>query len=229
MLDVRKELILKLLIEEYIRTAEPVGSKNLNDRFELGVSPATVRNEMAALEREGFLVAPHTSSGRVPTEKAYVYYLKHLVEKKDAEGDKGLPVPEVDDTQTALKSVAKTLGEVSGETAILAFNDEWSYYSGVANLFHKPDFQNLALILELSDVVDQFDERLMGLLARVMQEPHVWIGSENPFGSQMATVVVRYQVQSGEEGFVGVTGPLRMNYRRNLALVESARNVIETL
>lgn len=229
MLDTRKELILKVLIEEYIRCAEPVGSKVLNEQFDLGVSPATIRNEMAALEREGFLVAPHTSSGRVPTEQAYVYYLKHLVEKKGSGCAKPLPVPEGDDTRGALKSVVKTLGEVSGETAILAFNDQWSYYSGVANLFHKPDFQNLALIMELSDVVDQFDELLMGLFARVLQEPHVWIGSENPFGSQMATIVVRYQIQSGEEGFVGVTGPLRMNYRRNLALVESARDVIQTL
>ncbi len=229
MLDSRKELILKILIEEYIRCAEPVGSKVLNEQFDLGVSAATIRNEMAVLEGEGYLVAPHTSAGRVPTEKAYVYYLKHLVEKKVSTLVKALPVPDEDNTQSALKSVVKTLGEVSGETAILAFNDEWSYYSGVANLFHKPDFQNLAIIMELSDVIDQFDELLMGLFARAGQEPHVWIGSENPFGSQMATVVVRYQIHSGEEGFVGVTGPLRMNYRRNLALVESARNVIEQL
>jgi heat-inducible transcriptional repressor len=77
-LDERKESILRAIIEAYIRSGEPVGSKSVADGSELGVSSATVRNEMGTLEREGYVSHPHTSAGRVPTDKGYRYYVDVL-------------------------------------------------------------------------------------------------------------------------------------------------------
>jgi heat-inducible transcriptional repressor len=74
----RRERILRAIVEAYIEQAEPVGSKAVADQAGLGVSSATVRNEMGILEREGYIVQPHTSAGRVPTEKAYRYYVDVL-------------------------------------------------------------------------------------------------------------------------------------------------------
>lgn len=74
-LDDRKEAILRALVSHYVRSGEPVGSKTLVDRFRLGVSPATVRNEMAALEEGGFIYQPHTSAGRIPTDAGYRYFV----------------------------------------------------------------------------------------------------------------------------------------------------------
>src|SRR5437764_126948 len=71
MLDDRKLDVLRAIVEDYVSTNEPVGSKSLVDRHHLGVSPATIRNEMAALEDEGYITQPHTSAGRVPTDKGY--------------------------------------------------------------------------------------------------------------------------------------------------------------
>ena len=78
MLDDRKAAILRAVVEEYIRTAQPVGSAHIAGRADLHVSSATVRNEMAALEKEGYLVQPHTSAGRVPTDRGYRFYVDHL-------------------------------------------------------------------------------------------------------------------------------------------------------
>ncbi|HUY98875.1 MAG TPA: heat-inducible transcriptional repressor HrcA [Thermomicrobiaceae bacterium] len=87
-LSERQSTILKLIVQEYIRTGRAIGSKSLLERFRLGVSPATVRNEMGELEDQQFLVHPHTSAGRVPTDRGYRYYVEYLLE------DARLPVTE---------------------------------------------------------------------------------------------------------------------------------------
>ncbi len=78
MLEDRRSEVLRALVEEHIRTGEPVASKAILDRARLAVSPATVRNDLVALEKEGFAVQPHTSAGRIPTAAAYRYYVDHL-------------------------------------------------------------------------------------------------------------------------------------------------------
>ena len=78
MLDDRKAAVLRAVVREYIETAQPVGSAHVARAGDLGVSPATVRNEMAALEREGFLAQPHTSAGRIPTDKGYRFFVDQL-------------------------------------------------------------------------------------------------------------------------------------------------------
>ena len=78
----RSEEILKLIVEHFIRTAEPVGSKTLLETYHLGVSSATIRSEMNALEKDGYLEKTHTSSGRVPSSKGYEYYVEHLREER---------------------------------------------------------------------------------------------------------------------------------------------------
>ena len=78
MLDDRKTAILSAVVQEYIATAQPVGSSHIATASGIGVSSATVRNEMAVLEQEGFLIQPHTSAGRIPTDKGYRFFVDHL-------------------------------------------------------------------------------------------------------------------------------------------------------
>ncbi len=78
MLDDRKLAVLRAIVEDYVATEEPVGSKALVERHALGVSPATIRNEMAALEEEGYIAQPHTSAGRIPTDKGYRLFVDRL-------------------------------------------------------------------------------------------------------------------------------------------------------
>ncbi len=84
----RQQLVLRLVIEQYVRSAAPVGSKTITHGYNLGVSAATIRNDMAALEEMGYLTHPHTSAGRIPTEVGYRYFVEKLMEQSD------LPVAE---------------------------------------------------------------------------------------------------------------------------------------
>jgi len=82
MVEDRKLAVLRAIVEDYVSTQEPVGSKALVDRHQLGVSPATVRNDMAALEEEGLITQPHTSAGRIPTDKGYRLFVDRLSQVK---------------------------------------------------------------------------------------------------------------------------------------------------
>ncbi|RME79072.1 MAG: heat-inducible transcription repressor HrcA [Chloroflexi bacterium] len=79
----RQQIILRLVVQEYVRTAAPVSSKTISETYHLGVSSATVRNEMALLEQLGYLTQPHTSAGRIPTEQGYRYFVERLMEQTD--------------------------------------------------------------------------------------------------------------------------------------------------
>jgi len=229
-MNTRQEHILKLVVDEYIRTAEPVGSKFLAQRRGLDVSPATIRNDMVELEALGFLAQPHTSAGRVPTEKAFVYYLQHFVEPTSAPvADKQLrcAVEECEDDDRKMRTLAKTLTDLSGEMAIVAYGGNRSYYTGVANLFQKPEFANLEIVQQLSAMVDRFDEVVEDIFDAVSQEPQVMIGSENPFGEHMSSILVKYSLPGGHVGIIGIVGPMRMDYGRNIRLVERAKDILD--
>ena len=101
----RQEYILDLIVREHIRTGEPVGSKTLVERFDLGFSSATVRNEMVALEQHGLIYAPHTSAGRVPTQKGFRYFARHLLRES------GLSVSERNRIAQEFQQVAQNVDE----------------------------------------------------------------------------------------------------------------------
>lgn len=229
-MDPRQEIILKAIIEEYIRTAEPVGSKFLAAAAQLGVSPATIRNDMVALDEAGFIRSPHTSAGRIPTEKGYEFYLRRFAERKHAPRDEEKMREAVSgerDEEVALKTLAKTLVEISGETALVAFDPRWSYYTGVSNLFQKPDFQDLEMVQSLSTLLDRFDEVLAQVFDSVSAEPHVFMGENNPFGEGMATILVKYRLPSNHVGLLGLVGPMRMDYGKNISLVKEAKQILD--
>lgn len=108
-LDKRKIKILKAIISSYIDNAEAVGSRTISKKYELGVSPATIRNEMSDLEEMGFLVQPHTSSGRIPTDKAYRYYVDDLWKKASNSKDSNLSeiIKVIDEEAHEMESVMK--------------------------------------------------------------------------------------------------------------------------
>ena len=225
----RQACILFAIIDEYVATAEPVASKSIVTKYDLGVSPATVRNDMAALESAGFLRQPHTSSGRIPTERGYRLYLQqlqrpagqHVCAQLQRAADRSK------NQRDLMKALAQTLVELSGETALMSVNDESSQVTGVSNLFGKPDFDDVEMLRSLSHLVDRFEEVMHGVFHDVHQDIQIYLGKDNPFGTQMATMLVKYRLPSGVTGVFGLTGPLRMNYKRNMRLLKEAKQLIE--
>ena len=225
----RQELILKLIVDEYTHSAEPIGSRYLAGLSALDVSPATIRNDMAELETEGYIRQPHTSAGRIPTEKAYLYYLRHFVEGKSRKEPRQLKeaVSATHDPAANMRAIAKALVELSGEMAIVGFGENASYHAGLANLFGKPDFRDLAILRSLSEMVDRFDDVLAEVYDRVQNDPEVMIGRGNPFGRDMSAILVKYALPDGRMGILGLVGPMRMDYARNLSLVAQAKALLD--
>jgi len=219
-MDKRKELILKTIIKEHVKTGAPVGSGVLVENYKLNISPATVRNEMMSLEEEGYIIQPHTSAGRIPTEKAYHLYLENINEEK-------LNKKEMSELENALKkndekslkSTAKILSRISNNAVFWSFYKHNSYYTGVSNLLSQPEFRELDLLYGMSAIIDRMDEVIANLFSAINSKPRVMIGTKNPFGDFCGTVVTKYKL--GENvGLFGILGPMRMDYAKDLSLVK---------
>jgi heat-inducible transcriptional repressor len=229
-LDSRKETLLKLTVRRFIKTAEPVGSAWLADESGLDVSSATIRNELAELEDLGYLLQPHTSAGRAPSEKGYRYYVGHFLEKKKPGGaaTEALSdaVERVQEDAERLRRAAKALSELSHESVLVAFAPRDVYYTGLSNLFSKPEFRQLALVASMSRVLDHLDETMEKMFPEVTPQVRILIGSENPFGAECGLVIARAPFGGGD-GVLGLLGPMRMDYDADAGLLESAVTVLK--
>ncbi|MBQ4649731.1 MAG: heat-inducible transcription repressor HrcA [Firmicutes bacterium] len=121
-LSERKLKILQAIISDYVRTAEPVGSRTLSKHPELGFSPATIRNEMADLEEMGYLTHPHTSAGRVPSDKAYRLYVNAMMEKKELSREEKIVIAErlkgsATEFEKTIEHAASILSEITNLTS----------------------------------------------------------------------------------------------------------------
>ncbi len=217
----RQKKILNIIVKEYIKTAEPVSSGLLVKKFNLPYSPATVRNELVKLEEEKFIYQPHTSAGRLPTAKAYDFYIKELKPKKITAG-----FYLRQKNEESLKQAAKILAEKSGLAVFWALHRNNIYYTGISNLLSQPEFKRYEMAVDVSKVIDQMEDVIGNIYKQVEYEPRVLIGEANPFGSVLGTVMVKYQYRSaaakaitGRDGIFGIIGPMRMDYEQCLGLV----------
>lgn len=123
-MDERKQKILKAIIQDYIATAEPVGSRTISRRFDLGVSPATIRNEMADLEEIGLIEQPHTSAGRIPSDQGYRYYVDYLMDAlilndDDKENINKEIVNRLNEVQEVIEYTGKLISQVTSLTSLV--------------------------------------------------------------------------------------------------------------
>ncbi len=220
-METRKQELLKLIVENYVETAEPVGSKFLVEAGKLDISDATVRNEMRDLEEGGFLTHPHTSAGRIPTEAGYRFYVDHLMETvtlgKKIKSDIDAVVREGDSDTQPVKTLGKKVAEETSSAVIVAFGPNSVYYTGISFLFSQPEFRDAVRTIDVSAMFDRCEEIIDDIFDRVTSEkPAVLIGKENPFGAVCSLVGVRL---TGDKLFT-ILGPLRMNYRKNISIIE---------
>jgi heat-inducible transcriptional repressor len=226
-MDSRKHQLLTMVIESYIKNAEPVGSKFLVSFGGLDFGEATVRNELRALEEEGFLMHPHTSAGRIPTEKGYRYYVDQLNLEKNNFPKQDYQtllssVSAEEDYELSRKNLAKAVVELSQETVIIAFSPDKIYYTGLANLFNKTEFGNVEKVANISAMFDDCEQYLEDFFNKVEESPRYFIGSENPFDEMLSVISARF----GKEGIVALLGPKRMDYKYNFSLIKKLLEII---
>lgn len=218
-MEERKRLILEIIIKEHIATGCPVASSTIVEKYHMPVSSATVRNDMAELEEDGWIIQPYTSAGRIPTEKAYEQYSKDIaqseISKKDAEV---LAIPNPNDEMSA-KHSAKQLASMSGLAVVWAFHKYNVYYTGISNLFQQPEFNQPQLVYDISSIMDRIDDIVGEVFDSIGFEPQIMIGRDSPFGVFSSAIMSRYKA-ADRVGLVGLIGPVRMDYAANRARID---------
>lgn len=233
----RQKSIFARIVDEHIETAQPVASKHIarvfNELYRDTYSPATVRHEMGVLETAGFLMHPHTSAGRVPTDRGYRFYVDHSVKVEPKRGAfeshySGAAV-DVDEQADATEKVSQLLSDYSGQVSLVLIPRRKSerlrgrfYLRGTSHLLEKPEFQNIDRLKTIYRKLDQ-PESLMEWFERKVNSERVsiYIGKESEEEAFEDCSVIASKVKSshGDEVILAVVGPKRMHYAKTVSLV----------
>jgi len=231
----RRLEILRAIVDEYVATQEPVVSKSIADHHGLGISPATIRNEMAILEEEGLITQPHTSAGRIPTDLGYRVFVDKLATVKPLSTAERRAIETFldssNDLEELLKRSAKLLADITKQVAVVTYpilgeSREKLAISGTAHLARSGE----DLGFTLSPILEALEEQvvLLRLLNEVHPTVHVRIGSEQTETNLQTTslVTVGYGGDSAQLGAVGVLGPTRMDYAGSMAAVDAVARYV---
>jgi transcriptional regulator of heat shock response len=233
----RRLEILRAIVDEYVATQEPVGSKAIAERHGLGISPATIRNEMAVLEDEGLITQPHTSAGRIPTDLGYRVFVDKLATVKPLSPAERRAIEtfldEANNLEQLMRRSAKLLADITKQVAVITYpiigentGSEKMAISGTANLARSGE----DLGSTLSPILEALEEQvvLMRLLDEANSTVHVRIGREQIETNLQSTslVSVGYGAKSAQLGAVGVLGPTRMDYAGSIAAVDAVARYV---
>lgn len=218
------------VVEQYAEVASPVGSSLLAKLF--SVSSATIRAEMADLERQGYIQQPHTSAGRIPTDKGYRFYVNHLSEQKETPEERrvekalatrvqhgGLP-------ERTIRNAVDTLVELTSNLGLATLGDQL-YMAGLSNLFGQPEFMQPSQVQEVARLLDNLEPWLRE--AAPNDPLSVYIGRENPIGrnSGCTLIISKFRSPYSDRSYIGVLGPTRQSYRDVMGLVRRAGQALE--
>lgn len=234
----RQIQILKSLIEEYIETAEPVGSETLEKKHNLSASPATIRNEMVKLTELGYLKKPHTSAGRVPTATGMKFYVKQLMKEKELSVAEEVALKERvwdyrEKEQQFLRALTRSLAEKTRALAIATTNEGDVFCAGYANILEMPEFFDIDITKSLLSAVDEFEtfHSMFADMDENEEDIHVLLGEE--LGSRLqgpyGFVFTKYHTPQNLTGEIGVLGPTRLNYTSVIPVVRYFGDLIEEI
>ena len=241
----RQTQILVAIIEQYAEVASPVGSVTLAKLF--NVSSATIRSEMAKLEDLGLITQPHTSAGRIPTDKGYRFYVNRLTAQSEGEDEQILlnannskdslrgfraissrVSAQNDRADHAIRSAVDSLVELTGNLGLATIGDQL-YINGIYNLFSQPEFESGEAVQSVAQLLDNLEPWLREVAPN---EPlNVYIGSENPIGksSGASLIISKFESPFSENSYIGVLGPTRQNYGKVVRLVQKTGELLEEI
>ncbi len=224
MLDVRKQAILEYIVRDYIRTATPVSSGKMSSTGAIDASPATIRNIMTELDEEGYITQPHTSAGRIPTEKGYQYFIEHCTEWRDPPKNTQRELQRAvagnrENIERSFEEVSKALArhlKLFSGIGVWGQNEFLSTH-GLSDVFQEPEFMEHTTTLEFAERIEHIHDEMKKLAMRahgeLTQLPSVVIGT---FG----VVSVSYTDPHGTSYVAFSMGPRRMNYEEAGSLLK---------
>ncbi|MFH1284300.1 MAG: hypothetical protein ABIH78_01790 [Candidatus Peregrinibacteria bacterium] len=233
----RKQKVLQAIIKHFIETAEPVGSNTILISYQFHVSPATIRNDMMALEQEGYLFQPHTSAGRIPTDKGYRRFVDEIQDYDSArkEAIKTLTlIREKHTVQKVREVLYDAVSMMARSTNLVSFattpDNPRTFFLGTSNVLKQPEFINDSVsACEVIEVLEKSDNFLQTLASLdITNKVRAFIGEENilPQIQSCSIIVTKYE-KDGFKGYIGLLGPKRMRYAFNIVMLEEIKKLLE--
>lgn len=236
MLTPRQSALIANIVSQYIQSAKPVSSKEIEKSGFFGLKSASIRGEMNDLETMGYLAQFHTSGGRIPTDVAYRYYVDNFIQPdklKPNQNDKkkiSLAIKEAgSDPHQLNKNVAKTLSDICDNLVVTNIDQNEDFFKcGLSGMFELPDFRELDRAFRLTGVFDQFEnifsqleKDFFGDFSEIFSDIKIKIGRENPMKNirQETVIFTKYNLPENFTGSLTLIGPTRMDYEKNIGLV----------
>lgn len=224
----RQVKLLHAIIDDFINNATAVGSLTLTHRYNLGVSPATIRNEMAELVEQGYLEKPHSSSGRIPTNMAYRFFIREILrELEEIETQLTANIYEElfqlrFDFDQLIYQALDHLSKQAKNTSIVLLKNR-IYYSGLSFLIDNPEFKDAEKLRAVLNVIEN-KQLLAAIFSKSKAENSVkiLIGEDTGINGLEDSSVIFSEINlHGEQkGYIAVCGPTRMNYPKIIPLVD---------
>lgn len=228
--------IIKAIVEEYTETAEAVGSDTIDKKYNLGVSPATIRNEMVRLEDLGYLTQPHTSSGRTPTPQAIKLYVTELMKEQE------LPVAEEVEVKERvwdvrhemgklLTEATRVLSEKTGNIGIAITDKGDIYSSGYSNILTMPEFFDIDVTRTVLSMVESHNSMLeIFQIISNDDQLHLLLGEDLGSEYLYPCAIAYIDFQTGPyKGHLGVIGPSRLDYPKVMPILKHFDELLEEI
>lgn len=232
----RQIKLLNAIVNEFMDTAEAVGSSHLPNKYDLNISPATIRNEMILLAKKGLLRKSHISSGRIPTSRAFRFFIDELMDHlEEFESTKEAAIKESIfqlrfSIDRLLYEAVRKLTHLTNNIAVAVYEDR-VYYSGLCELVNFPEYQQQRKLHEILTIIEN-SELLSNLFSKYQlreDDVYILIGEDDTGLSIFeATAIVfgKLFLHGNQVGYIAVIGPNRMNYS---AVIPAVRWMVKTI
>lgn len=231
--DSRRKEILRAVIELYLTTAHPVSSEVLLDNYRFNLSSATIRNVFKDLEERGYLMHPHTSAGRIPSDLGYRFYINDLMDRVELSQDEKKTIERFFNfhlrrDEDIFENASRILSNLTHYAGIVSRRkDNNIYYRGLNYLLEQPEFKDIEIVRSIFRVIEE--ERLLDLMISEMENPiEVIIGEECDCVemSNCSLIMCKCQDSDGQLAKLALLGPKRMAYNRVIPMLDYVSELI---
>lgn len=222
----RQQEILNAIIREFMETAEAVGSLAVSRKYDLRVSPATIRNEMSKLVDQGYIAMSHSSSGRIPTSLGIRYYLNEIMDQEEISHLEELEIGrKIFAQRFAKERLIKQAVDIASQISrylSLAFINDTIFSAGFSDLMRYPEFNDIGELRDVLALLENY-QIMINVFNKVQRQEgvRVLVGDETGINALSSCGIVYndFKVQGNEHGVFALVGPTRMNYERAIPLV----------
>ncbi len=232
----RKDIVLSMVVHQYVQTLEPVSSAFIAEGYEQEVSSATIRNILAELEEEGYLTHPHTSAGRMPTLRGYRYFVDYLMKEICLLEEERIRIQReynegVRELQVLIEKTSRVMADLTHCASIVTIDGVGGAYSmrGTNYLASAVGTRGLQKMAEILQILEE-KERVLEVIRRNLdQKISIYIGRETACSAfdDCAMAVAKFQTRRGPSGHIAVLGPARMDYERVVSVLECVAETIK--